>query len=200
MIIYFRPFLLFSFLSAQYFNLFQIKKKKVVLCWLLALFKNINNTYLYELFSHSDRTDMENIYSFCVPNDFPSVSLPNPFSDFLEYKYTLKMECTDLSRNLFAQGMMIAKSSHVKDSFEAHLSFNWQLVQVAVLLGKAKPRQRITSGGREAWKGIHDSLALEIIICQKSSSVSKKFDKTFYTFKEYWILWESFLKTFKRKQ
>ena len=199
MIIYFRPFLLFSFLSAQYFNLFQIKKK-VVLCWLLALFKNINNTYLYELFSHSDRTDMENIYSFCVPNDFPSVSLPNPFSDFLEYKYTLKMECTDLSRNLFAQGMMIAKSSHVKDSFEAHLSFNWQLVQVAVLLGKAKPRQRITSGGWEAWKGIHDSLALEIIICQKSSSVSKKFDKTFYTFKEYWILWESFLKTFKRKQ
>ena len=198
MIIYFRPFLLFSFLSAQYFNLFQIKKK-VVLCWLLALFKNINNTYLYELFSHSDRTDMENIYSFCVPNDFPSVSLPNPFSDFLEYKYTLKMECTDLSRNLFAQGMMIAKSSHVKDSFEAHLSFNWQLVQVAVLLGKAKPRQRITSGGREAWKGIHDSLALEIIICQKSSSVSKKFDKTFYTFKEYWILWESFLKAFKRK-
>ena len=199
MIIYFRPFLLFSFLSAQYFNLFQIKKK-VVLCWLLALFKNINNTYLYELFSHSDRTDMENIYSFCVPNDFPSVSLPNPFSDFLEYKYTLKMECTDLSRNLFAQGMMIAKSSHLKDSFEAHLSFNWQLVQVAVLLGKAKPRQRITSGGWEAWKGIHDSLALEIIICQKSSSVSKKFDKTFYTFKEYWILWESFLKTFKRKQ
>ena len=138
MIIYFRPFLLFSFLSAQYFNLFQIKKK-VVLCWLLALFKNINNTYLYELFSHSDRTDMENIYSFCVPNDFPSVSLPNPFSDFLEYKYTLKMECTDLSRNLFAQGMMIAKSSHLKDSFEAHLSFNWQLVQVAVLLGKAAP-------------------------------------------------------------
>ena len=199
MIIYFRPFLLFSFLSAQYFNLFQIKKK-VVLCWLLALFKNINNTYLYELFSHSDRTDMENIYSFCVPNDFPSVSLPNPFSDFLEYKYTLKMECTDLSRNLFAQGMMIAKSSHLKDSFEAQLSFNWQLVQVGVLLGKAKPRQRITSGGREAWKGIHDSLALEIIICQKSSSVSKKFDKTFYTFKEYWILWESFLKTFKRKQ
>ena len=163
------------------------------------MFKNINNTYLYELFSHSDRTDMENIYSFCVPNDFPSVSLPNPFSDFLEYKYTLKMECTDLSRNLFAQGMMIAKSSHLKDSFEAHLSFNWQLVQVAVLLGKAKPRQRITSGGREAWKGIHDSLALEIIICQKSSSVSKKFDKTFYTFKEYWILWESFLKAFKRK-
>ena len=99
---------------------------------------------------------MENIYSFCVPNDFPSVSLPNPFSDFLEYKYTLKMECTDLSRNLFAQGMMIAKSSHLKDSFEAHLSFNWQLVQVAVLLGKAKPRQRITSGGREAWKGIQD--------------------------------------------
>ena len=110
------------------------------------------------------------------------------------------MECTDLSRNLFAQEMMIAKSSHLKDSFEAHLSFNWQLVQVAVLLGKAKPRQRITSGGREAWKGIHDSLALEIIICQKSSSVSKKYDKTFYTFKEYWILWESFLKTFKRKQ
>ena len=90
----------------------------------MALFKNINNTYLYELLSYSDRTDMENIYSFCVPNDFPSVSLPNPFSDFLEYKYTLKMECTDLSRNLFAQGMMIAKSSHLKDSFEAHLSFN----------------------------------------------------------------------------
>ena len=105
------------------------------------------------------------------------------------------MECTDLSRNLFAQGMMIAKSSHLKDSFEAHLSFNWQLVQVAVLLGKAKPRQRITSGGREAWKGIQD-----YIIPQKSSSVSKTIDKTFYTFREYWILWESFLKTFKRKQ